>query len=381
MKYIRENDTDFHRFDFSRFQEWLRSEIQHRQKDPVFLQRCKIRDLKKMYFSDFCKLEGECRETRGEYESSGKKEVLERLQQEIENGRKAIEGLSASVRQRSEEKRKATLEKLAGFQEKMDRMLREHRTLLEETPEKQRVDRALSAFFAWKEKIGLTQAEKELEEMLHAMGKRSSEKGSGFEQAAHGIVQRYVAPLVKKKKKSGEGIIEILSQVKLGCARAEMDYVVVWSSSSGEPVEVLAVVEVKRNPNDLAHGFLLRQENLAWFTGERQGYDPSLYKTARFRRGHFDQAAWHEERGKKHLFDASSFGRFKRESDHFLEGLFWVTSSRRLQGISSDEQSKIAYKISTDVSFSFEEGYLAGLMDWCRSLIGEWQSQIGRAHV
>ena len=48
------------------------------------------------------------------------------------------------------------------------------------------------------------------------------------------------------------------------------------------PVEVLAVVEAKRNVNDLGHGFFRRQIDLAWLTGDRAAYDPAEHRTGTF---------------------------------------------------------------------------------------------------
>ena len=78
--------------------------------------------------------------------------------------------------------------------------------------------------------------------------------------------------------------------VTLGAAGTELDQVIVRLPSRAErPVEVLAVVEVKRNLNDLAHGFRRRQDDLAWLTGHTANYDPRRYRTRQFPTGHFDK--------------------------------------------------------------------------------------------
>ena len=52
-------------------------------------------------------------------------------------------------------------------------------------------------------------------------------------------------------------------------------------------VEVMAVFEFKRNPDDVARGFHSRQMTLAWLAGDEASYDPREWANRRHPSGHF----------------------------------------------------------------------------------------------
>src|SRR5205085_9755144 len=136
------------------------------------------------------------------------------------------------------------------------------------------------------------------------------------EHRALALTERHILPDLLRARADGasDRRVRILRRVTLGAARVEFDQLVVRvPAAAGRPVQVLAAVEVKKNINDLAHGFRLRQENLAWLTGDAGGYDPALYRTGHFRSGHFDRPAEHREGGDAFLFAPGSFRRFRRE--------------------------------------------------------------------
>lgn len=165
--------------------------------------------------------------------------------------------------------------------------------------------------------------------------------------------------------------MRVLQGVTLGAARMEIDQLLVrCSGDADEPVEVLALVEVKRNVNDLAHGFGLRQENLAWLTGDEARYDPEAYRTSSFPEGRFDRAI-HESGGERYVFDAGSFRRFRPDpaTGLLLDGLYLVTRPGAIWGVASAALARIAYRVSTDERWAPEnEAYLRKLLEWCRSL-------------
>jgi len=111
----------------------------------------------------------------------------------------------------------------------------------------------------------------------------------------------------------------------------------VYRNDAITPEQVLAVVEVKRNLNDLAHGFGLRQENLAWLTGDTAHYDPGQCRTTYFRSGHFDREAIHQQDGDSFVFARSSFSRFRRDpaAGLFLDRLCFITRAGTMWGVST----------------------------------------------
>ncbi len=131
----------------------------------------------------------------------------------------------------------------------------------------------------------------------------------------------------------------------------EFDQIVVQCATEQEAVDVLAVVEAKRNVNDLVHGFEVRQENLAWLVGDPSGYVVDKYRTSAFPEGHFTGAV-HVEQGRTYRFERSSFARFQtpNEQGFRLAGLWFLTQRRPLLGVTSSELGQILYQVSTNPS-------------------------------
>ncbi len=170
----------------------------------------------------------------------------------------------------------------------------------------------------------------------------------------------------------------MLSGVTLGCARAELDQLIIRKPLKPvAPVKALAIVEAKRNINDLAHGFRLRQENISWLTGDADGYDPQLYRTSQYAQGHFDRTAAHEQDGETFLFDRSSFALFRRESDsgHYLKRLCFVTRAGPIYGVSAGQLSKLMHRVASDERWNQDSKlYWRSLHNWTRSLGREFES-------
>jgi hypothetical protein len=107
--------------------------------------------------------------------------------------------------------------------------------------------------------------------------------GSRLSGVAEETTRDRIVSMILPPVGDGSAAFQILRQVRLGAAEIELDLVVVRKGeSAADPVEVLAVVEAKRNINDVGHGFLRRQANLAWLTGDRSGYDPAARRTRTF---------------------------------------------------------------------------------------------------
>jgi hypothetical protein len=129
-------------------------------------------------------------------------------------------------------------------------------------------------------------------------------------------------------------------------------------------VEVLAVFEFKRNPDDVARGFHSRQTTLAWLAGDEATYDPREWANRRHPSGHFRRgyhpmklARWVRGGGSKIEADANgakggkggkvlvltrdSFRGFRRtgardaegRGGFYLDGVWLVTRPRTMCGL------------------------------------------------
>lgn len=381
--YLEKSPTDFRMFSRERLKEWLAGEIRRHEGDPLFAQRCKIRELKKLHRHELEALKAEAQRTEERWQASPNKEAIERLSVDIEGAKKAIAGLIQAARERTGEKRGACLEKLRQFEERLSVMESELQRLLENSPAKREFDGMCRRAEEFADAVGIAPGERHLERLLKQRGRDATGMGKIFEQTSRKVVREWIVPRLLRRSRASLSqrarSTAVLSGVTLGCARAEMDYVIARTKGREKPLTVLAVVEVKRNTNDVAGGFETRQENLAWFTGDKSGYDPALYRTKIFRHGHFDQPVVHEERGRKFLFDASSFRLFHKDPDvkYYLDRLFFIARHRRkLLGMRSSEYARFLYRISTDVDFEPEnDAYLESLYAWALSIISPLQTK------
>ncbi len=377
-QYLEEPCFTLHETNEKDFQKWLIRESSFRQRDEHFQKRVQIRDLRKKHQSSLDQANELCRESKESYEKSPHKEKLEKLLLQIENREKALVGLEKAVQDRQGDKRKASEEKLAHFQKELEVWQQEKTQLLKLTPEKLKWEKALLKLANLKEKIGLTQAKADLEKLNKSLGRRMGSTGDAFEEQCRTFVRQiFFSVLAKRDPKFRRNYkkMHILRGVSLGCARAELDYVVVAKKREKEPVTVYAIVEAKRNINNMAESFSIRQENIAWFTKTEKDYPAELYRTKVFTKGHFDKEAIHKVQDEEFLFAPSSFDLFKKDpsTGHFMDRLFFICAKRYLMGMSPGDYSKIMYRISTDMEFDLEdEEYVRKLLGWSKENISPW---------
>jgi hypothetical protein len=354
------------------FRHWLTDQLPRWGKDPAFVQRAWIRDLRQAH-PELRALEREFRHAAAAEEASEHAPRLQQLEAELAKAGKAVAGLRGALARAAPDKRSGLEEKLAAF-EARQRVLTEEqvRLALASGPRRERL-RLHAELRRLRVALGLEEAEARLAETLLQQGRRSGRSGGTFEQQAETLTWRLIVPdLLRKTGEAGRQRVCVLRGVTLGAARTELDQLVIRRPRTpGGPVEVLALVEVKRNVNDVAHGFRQRQENLAWLTGDAAHYDPRQYRTRFFHSGHFDREAVHEEEGERFVLARGSFRRFRREPGHhlFLERLYFITCAGGLAGLSSSALARIRYRVATDERWHPEsEASLRALLHWCQSL-------------
>lgn len=381
-RYLAENSFAIHELDLAQFKTWVQAQLDRHKDDMSFQQRCRVRDIQKQHAPTLSHLYGELQSANDKWQTCTNKSRIEFLESEIFKSNKAIAGLTQAA-QKKDAKRAACLQKLAQFQDKIAILQKEYDDILHSTPEREALNKAEALLLGFKNSIALTSNEEYLQQLFSEQGNRATRAGENFEKAAREIVEQRIVSSFHRKSKSmhtrNPKQIYVLSRVTLGCARAELDYVVVKSNAQTKPVEVLAIVEVKRNINDVAGGFAIRQENLAWFTHDETGYDPQIYRTRLFHLGHFDHGAYHEEHGQKFLFTDASFRYFGKHlfCNYFMHRLFFIVQYKTfLQGMSSAEYGKFLYKIATDIEFDpHNDDYLQNLLKWTKSTIAQFQTK------
>jgi hypothetical protein len=364
---LREQTFDLRRLDLPGFRRWLDGLLARWQNDPVFVQRAKVRDLRRTHPS-LRTLEDEYRRAALADAASVSFPRLHRLEQELASIAKAVRGLTEALRGAPPERQPAVRQKLETFLARRQALEDETADLIRATPERQELLRIGADLERLRSAVGLDREEAAVARLLKQQGRRSGRSGDSFEELALALTWSAVVPDLVAGDEASPGV-HVLPGVTLGAARTEFDQLVVRQPADrAQPVEVLAVVEAKRNINDLAHGFRLRQENLAWLTGATDGYDAELYRTGHFRSGHFDREAVHRHGGESFVFVRDSLRHFRREprTGFILDRLYFITREGPLWGLSAAALRQVSAHVATDRHWAPDSDvYLEGLRRWC----------------
>lgn len=204
--------------------------------------------------------------------------------------------------------------------------------------------------------------------------------------------------------------IHVLRQVTLGVAVGEIDLMVVRvhvpsllafqtreisrrvDSVSEWVVEVVAIVEVKRNIDDLGHAYRNKQHMVTFLAGDVEHYERDSYRVkVVYPKGEFvrpPQVVVHTDSVSRlrYPFNTHSFRLFERDAHHaglmlctdaatqrplgdYMEGMYYVakrpsTSGVHLRGLSSASLNRLLHRVSSDRHFSLDdEAYVKELYD------------------
>ena len=215
---------------------------------------------------------------------------------------------------------------------------------------------ARAALFDERARTGLDASERDAASAEKNAGFESGELGATFEETGMHAVARLIRQgrfevqgMFDDRSETDQDELFILRNVSLGMAFGEIDGALVRvrdaraayasspfqgkkTSSSSEhlstvslkkkeetpssppPVEVLAVFECKRNPDDARRGFLRRRADLLWLAGDetKNAYDPKRYANKHHPTGHFT-CGYHPVRRMEPVMRVDSFGERRDE--------------------------------------------------------------------
>lgn len=359
---------DLRELDPGGFRDWLERHLAHWRHDPAFVQRSRIRDLRRGD-PELLALEAEARLARADDEASPLHPRLSAAEHDLVGAEKAVAGLSYALGREGDPGERTRLgDKRDEFEARAAAAGAEIEALTRASPERRTLRRIEERLARRRALLGLEREEEHLRQLQRKKGRSTSRSGTSFEERAVEAVRTEVLPELDPRR-GGEGLV-VLRGVTLGAARMEIDQLVVRPSERREgDAEVLALVEAKRNVNDLAHGLWRRLENLAWLAGHPEGYERELYRTSAFPDGRFEGVAVHSRHGERHRFTADSFRRFLPDlaTDTLPERLYLVTRPGPLWGIDSAGLARIGHRISTDEAWDPDDpAYLARLLEWSR---------------
>ena len=219
---------------------------------------------------------------------------------------------------------------------------------------------------------GLSPVQKRIHHFQKKQGQDAQKTGSDFEHQMTGLTQKYLIHHCLRLSPQAliPQTVHILRNVRLRSTKLEFDAMVVQVLDFQEPVIVLAIIEAKKNPNDLGTGFLRRQENISWCTQSPDGYVRSEYKNKHYPSGLFDTEVGHFDPVSKrsYRFSHRSFSLFQRhKTGYFLERLYFVCSAQPLIGISSKEHAILKHKLTMEFEKELEESAIRALWEDMRS--------------
>ncbi|MBX2803109.1 MAG: hypothetical protein KTR31_35845 [Myxococcales bacterium] len=363
LRELIDTAPDLTSMDREAFATWIGKVLEDASRDEVFRKRSAVRDLRSSNRRKLRYRQKRIAQARAAYSSCGCGPELSKLERDISSALKGVEGLRKAV-----EESRADPTKLASFERRLESLTMARDAKLSDCPERGQLDRAKDSLERFEEDVGLVAIQEQIQALNLARGRSGSSRGKRFEEISVEILEQVAIPEL-----TTEGPPPIcLTGATLGCARGEFDHLLVVQRDPSAPVDVLALVEAKRNINDLAHGFRLRQENLAWLTGSDQGFDPAQYRNQHFPSGHFDRPVEHAQGDRVYRFDRSSFDRFRRDetTGDFLERLWFVTERRRLLGMTMAQRERLVNKLATDLSVDPERpNSLARLQPWVLGLL------------
>jgi hypothetical protein len=355
--------------DVRAFREWLRGHLDRWERDPIFQQRSAVREIRRRH-PEFRVLERRYRAAVERSEASPEGTALHRVEHECANAQKAIAGIGRAIQRESGEKRMRLGEKLAHYQTRMADLEVERMRLLDACAACRDARIAFDELTALQASSGLERAEATLATLMVERGRGSGRAGEAFEHASLDATHRLIVPHLDEDARA----LRIVSHVRLGGARVELDHVVVRCDGTVAPVDVLAIVEAKRNINDLAHGYALRVENIAWLSGRARGFDPELYRTRSYPGGVFDRSFTHRDADGDLLFGQSSFARFADEREA-TNRLYMITRPGPIWGLSSGALARLSYRIAIDERWDpADDAYLARLHEWTLTLANEFET-------
>jgi hypothetical protein len=280
QRLLREHAFDLRNLDLAGFRCWIERHLSSWRRDAV--QRSRIRDMRRAS-PELKALEKAHRGAVSADVDSPQHARLRQLEREVIDTSKAIAGLTDALKQARVEDRPALRQKKEAFRARSEALEEEQTKLVQSSLTRQNLLGITADLDRRRVAIGLDREEIHLRELMTQQGRRAGRSGESFEHQAHELTERCIVPdLIKGSGDEARKRIRVLHRVRIGAARTELDQVVVRLPRRAGAVEVLAVVEVKRNLNDLAKGFCQRQENLAWLTGHADGYDSTLFGRATF---------------------------------------------------------------------------------------------------
>uniref|UniRef100_A0A6U4LM82 Uncharacterized protein n=2 Tax=Phaeomonas parva TaxID=124430 RepID=A0A6U4LM82_9STRA len=291
------------------FQAWLSEKVASSMKnDQEFQRKVALRKLRGEHADELAFHHNALEEANRSYTGCANAERIAALEREVSSLEQMVTSMEALTRKDPAElkpKEAAKREKVLGVIPEKREELSERRgalaALCTATPEHSAREAAAAALDAFEEAIGLRAVEARVREAQRRGGRSRGASGAGFEQQVAAHIEENIMPgLAAAHGIEDPDNLKLIRNVMLGMggpegATGELDACICRCAAynAEEPVEVLAVVEVKRNPEDIGPAFSRYQQTLQWLAGARGAYDAETWRTKTHSTGHFEKTVKH----------------------------------------------------------------------------------------
>lgn len=367
-RFVESNAAPVWAFSPEKFRGWLLQRVREQEHNAVFQQKRRIQAILRTHRDTLRPLEKEAETARAAYEQSPHFELIERLLQQIHRLQRGVDGLRVAV-----DEGRARPEKLAAHQNALQQREAELALAVSRCRERDAWERAAEELSQRRAVLGVTSEESELARLQRHRGRRSGAVGERFEQ----IAETALCESLNSFWPEASPRSVVLRGVTLGAAQTELDFVIGQIVPGRPEIDVLAIVEAKRNINDVVTGFLQRQRNIGWLTRDETSYDPAVFRTQSFPTGHFDRPATHRQGRDEYVLTSDSFRRFHRDrgTGWFLDRLYFVTRLRPLLGVTTLELARIMNRVATRPEFDENDPqHVARLLEWSRTFVSRSQT-------
>ncbi len=386
--------------DSALFNDWLKKTTTRRcQYDADYNSRINVREIKRANKEVLDKIHDEVLTASTSYMAHENYLKIENLERIVKGGTQAVTSMEKFVQfddgddiKLQTKKAEVMSKTLPAKKKELAECNAQLQELLQQTPEYYTYAQALADKEKVYESLGLLQGENLVQIHQRNEGVKKNQSGKRFEDTAIDVVIEKIYPLISEKYGVDPSTLLVVPNFCAGMpstdgSSAEIDCIVVSKKSyiskpKGYVVHVYAIVEFKRNPDDIGkasltsillhsltdfhfagEAFASYQPALNWLSGNKDTYDSKKWITKAYVNGHFDKPAIYICSNGEHLiFTSDSFSSLNKKpvslcgetSQLFYDCIYFVTTLRPLDNVSSKHTSWILAKVSNDTIFDNE---------------------------
>jgi len=294
--------------------------------DQEFSGRVLVRDIRKMNHLKLQEVENQLMKAKIAFDANPNSVMLYELdrlihgaEQAITSMKKFIETVSDNIR--VTDKKRAIEIALPLKKEEHIKNISTRDMKRKETPEFQAYIDAIKRVEDTYDEIGLNLAIQNATALSSKGGDGRNSRGKNFESRARLLLEELLVPSIADKYGYDKDDVFIVQNMKLGMASikgtcSELDCMICVRSErpltldvkpKGTFCKVLAIIEVKRNPDDIGEAFAGYQQSLSWLSGIKEAYEPESWITKAYPNGHFSKPFMQDWNGESLIFTSESF--------------------------------------------------------------------------